>query len=86
MGMTAGNKCQQILENTKTILAIELICARQAIELAGLDVPKGLKEFYHQIHKTVPYITNDRLYQNDIVNVKNLLEDTKFQALLKHIS
>jgi len=82
MGMTAANKTRRILDNTLTIIAIELICSRQAIELAKYEVPKGFKTFYDNVAHTVPYITDDRLFQNDIINTKNLLDDNKFRSLV----
>jgi len=84
MGMTAANKTRRILENTLTIIAIELICSRQAIELAQYEVPKKLIPFYRKIAETVPYITNDRLFQNDILNIKKLLENSNFRKLVKN--
>jgi histidine ammonia-lyase len=82
MGMTAANKTRKILDNTLIILAIELICARQAIELAGFKIPKGIARFYQKIAAAVPYITDDRLFQNDITNTKKLFQDSKFQKLV----
>ena len=86
MGMTAANKTRRILENIKTILAIELICSRQAIELAKRRLPKGLRIFYQKVADTVPYITDDRWFQNDIINAKKLLDETEFETLFQHIS
>ena len=79
MGMTGANKTRKICDNTITILAIELICARQAIELAEYPVPQGVKNLYHEIMNTVPFITDDRLYQEDIENVKALLDKPDFR-------
>ncbi len=79
MGMTAANKTRKICDNTITILAIELICARQAIELAGYPVPKGIKNLYTEIAATIPFITKDRLYQQDIENMKALLDKPDFR-------
>ncbi len=84
MGMTAANKTRRILENTLTVIAIELICSRQAIELAQYKVPNKLKPFYRKIAETVPYITTDRLFQNDIINIKKLLENNNFKKLVKN--
>jgi len=84
MGMTAANKTRKILDNTLTILAIELICARQAIELAQHKVPKGITIFYNKIAKTIPYITEDRLFQNDLINTKKLLHNKEFQKLINN--
>ncbi|MCX7784964.1 MAG: histidine ammonia-lyase [candidate division WOR-3 bacterium] len=82
MGMTACNKVQKILENVLTILAIEIICARQAIELAKYKVPSKLDKFYKIFSDKVPFITKDRLYQDDIEQVKDLLLKDGFRKLL----
>ncbi|MEO0091483.1 MAG: histidine ammonia-lyase [candidate division WOR-3 bacterium] len=82
MGMTACNKVLKILENILTILCIEIICARQAIELAKHKVPKKLEKFYEAFVNVVPFITQDRLYQNDIERVKDLLVKDEFRNLL----
>jgi histidine ammonia-lyase len=84
MGMTAANKTRRILDNTVTIIAIELICSRQAIELAKYKVPIGIARFYNRIAKTIPYITDDRLFQDDIINTKKLLQNNEFQKLVNN--
>lgn len=83
MGMTAANKTRRILDNTLTIIAIELICSRQAIELAKYKVPKGLKIIFDNIAQTIPYITKDRIFQNDIMNMKSLLQEDKFRKIIQ---
>lgn len=84
MGMTAANKCRRILDNTLTIIAIELICARQAIELAEYSLPRGLQKFYKSVANTIPYITDDRLFQDDIISIKNLINNEKFRNLVEN--
>ena len=41
MGTIAARKAREILENARRVLAIELMCACQAIDLRGQDLPVG---------------------------------------------
>ncbi|MEO0074963.1 MAG: histidine ammonia-lyase [candidate division WOR-3 bacterium] len=84
MGMTAANKTRRILDNALSVIAIELLCARQAIELAKRKLPRRLKPFYGILADTIPYITNDRLFQDDIIKIKNLINSASFQKLIDH--
>ncbi len=82
MGMTAGNKALKSLDNVFTTLAIEIICARQAIGLANYKVPKKLAKYYKIFAENIPFITKDRLYQDDIMRIKSLLLSKDFRKLL----
>jgi histidine ammonia-lyase len=84
MGMTAANKTRRILDNTLTTVAIELICSRQAIELAKYPLPKGLNKFYRAVSQAIPYITDDRLFQNDILNIKKLIAEKSFRTIVEN--
>ncbi|MEO0083354.1 MAG: histidine ammonia-lyase [candidate division WOR-3 bacterium] len=82
MGMTAANKVRRILANTLTILALEFICARQAIALAKYPLPANLNQFYSIIAHEIPFITDDRAFQNDIDRITKLINEQRFQRLV----
>ncbi|MEO0132014.1 MAG: histidine ammonia-lyase [candidate division WOR-3 bacterium] len=84
MGMTAANKLKKILENSYVILSIELLCARQAIELGGFKVPDGLKIFYEIFQKEIPFITEDRPFQSDLEKVLSIINSKKFVGLVEN--
>ena len=75
MGPTAGHKLHSILEKIRYVLAIELICACQAVYLRGLPLPPRLQEVYESVRERVAPLTQDRILSYDIEAVSNLIED-----------
>ena len=78
MGATAALKALQILENTEYIIAIELLCAAQALEFRGTDkLGKGTKKAYETIRKTVPRIEKDRVLSEEIEKIREIIKKGK---------
>ncbi|MEM3700705.1 MAG: histidine ammonia-lyase [Candidatus Bathyarchaeia archaeon] len=74
MGTTAAQKAMQILENTEYIIAIELLCAVQAIDLRGPEkLGKETKKAYSAIRKMVPMLKEDRVLSEDIEKIKRAM-------------
>jgi len=74
MGLTSGLKLQQVLENTRHVLAIELLCATQCLEfLRPLKTSKPLEDIYLRVRKIVKPLEADRVLANDIKNLAQLL-------------
>ncbi len=70
MGVTAGRKLHEVIENAKSVLGIELLCNTQALDLqrpATSSAP--LEAVYSLIRKTVPTIEEDRIFYKDINNI-----------------
>lgn len=67
MGTTAARKSRQVLANTVRVIAIELMCAAQALEFAD---PKGLgngsRAAYKAVRERVPLLEEDRVLAPDI--------------------
>lgn len=83
MGATAAGKTMQILENTQYIIAIELLCAAQAIEFRGAEnLGKGTKTAYATIRKITPKIEEDKSLSEDIEEIKQAI---KHKAILKEV-
>ena len=65
MGVTAGLKLRQILDNVEGILAIELMSAAQGVDFRKADTGKGAKlgrgtaPAYERVRKHVPFIERD---------------------------
>jgi histidine ammonia-lyase len=89
MASLSSQKARKIVENVKSLLAIELLCAAQALSLSSFrsrGIPprrdrastsgfgKGTKAAYETIRKVIPKITNDRPLSPDIEKVWNLIE------------
>src|SRR5699024_7110813 len=74
MGTIASRHANMIIQNARNVLAIECICAMQAIEYKGVEKasPK-IREKWEAINKVVPSITKDRVFSEDINKVNNAL-------------
>jgi len=82
MGVTAAQKAMQVIENTEYIIAIELLCAAQAIEFRGPEkLGKGTRAAYYTIRKNVPMIKQDRALSEDIEKIRQTIKEEKFKII-----
>ncbi|KPD00219.1 Histidine ammonia-lyase [Geobacillus sp. BCO2] len=83
MGTTAARHAYMIVQNARKVLAIELICALQAVEERGIELMAPLtRRFYHEARRIVSSITADRVFSDDIEAVAAWLsERAKHQSL-----
>jgi histidine ammonia-lyase len=78
MGARAATKCLQVLENTETVLAIEQMCAAQAMDYrAPLNAGLGPRLAHEQIRKVIPHAEEDRMFGQDIHASLALLRSQK---------
>jgi histidine ammonia-lyase len=83
MGMGAALKLKRVIENVKNVLAIELLCAAQGIDLlAPLKPGRGAKIAYDLVRSVSTTLRTDRSLSPDIRNVCNLIENRKFSQIL----
>lgn len=76
MGTIASRHAYQIIQNTRRVLAIELICALQAVELRGIEkMSPFTRQIYHKARTVIPAITKDRVFATDIENAAAWLRD-----------
>ena len=76
MGSIAARKCRDIVANTEEVIAIELLCAAQGIDLfTNVKAGDGTLAAYEVIRSKVDYMKEDRILSTDIAKVKALLED-----------
>lgn len=79
MGTIAARKALKIAENTKNVLAIELLCACQGIDLrkksrkSANELGKGTKAAYDAIRAKVETIIEDRIFSKDVELLSELL-------------
>jgi histidine ammonia-lyase len=86
MGMTSANKLRHVIENTKTVLAIELLCAHQGINLRpGLSPGFGVQVAHASLRQRVPFRREDALFQSDILAANRWLDDAMTKALIRQI-
>lgn len=84
MGANAANKAWQICNNLQQVLAIELICACQALDFRGPNLlsPIG-REIYRLVRRHVDYIACDRSMHNEIKLISGLLAQDEISAILE---
>jgi len=74
MGTIGARKAQDVLENAEYVLAIELLCASQGIDLRSPLLPgKGTKRALEIIRSKIPPLKSDRVLYSDIQKAKDLI-------------
>jgi len=83
MGMAAALKLQPVIANVRNILAIELLCACQALDfLAPLRSGKLAEQARQAVRKVSPHIAKDRPLHADIARVNGLIADGVLAAVI----
>ncbi len=76
MGAHAALKLQQVHDHVRTVLAIELLCAAQGIDLRRpLRTTPVLEAVHAALRAHVPAMMTDRPLSPDIVRVRALIDD-----------
>jgi histidine ammonia-lyase len=74
LGWSAGRKLRQVLENLNRILAIEALCAAQALELRSpLSPAPATKIVLQRIRREIPSLDNDRFLAPDLKIAEELV-------------
>jgi histidine ammonia-lyase len=74
MGTISARKCREIVRNSETVVAIELLCAAQAMDLfTNMRPGEGTCAAYRVIRGGVPHLEQDRVLSHDIEAVVNLI-------------
>jgi histidine ammonia-lyase len=67
MSMGAAWKARRVIANVRNVLAIELMCAAQALDFrAPLKPGRGIRPAYAAVRKLVAPLGNDRVLSPDI--------------------
>ena len=78
MGARAATKCLRVLENTETVLAIEQMCAAQALDFrAPLKPGLGPRLAHAEVRQDIPHADQDRLFGEDIKKSLALLRSQR---------
>ena len=83
MGANAALHCQQIIENVRTIIAIELMSAAQAVEFRlrenpSLSLGQGTRKAYQKIREVVPFFEQDAYFKPSMDAVGEMIKQGKF--------
>ncbi len=84
MGMTAANKLRKVVENTRHVLAIEALCAAQALDfLLPLKTSKRGQQVHAAIHAVSPTVDRDRVLAPDIAKVAEVIASGRIADALR---
>ena len=82
MSTFSARRLHDMLNNVANIVAIELICAAQAIDLRkNVKLTEPLEVAYHLIRDNVKFYDVDRIGSQDIQTISNLIKQGKFVLL-----
>ena len=83
MGMSAALKLQNVIANVRNILAIELLCACQALDfLAPLRSGKLAEQARGLIRQVSPHIAKDRPLHGDIARIADVVSQGVLAAII----
>jgi histidine ammonia-lyase len=75
MGTIAARHAYQIIQNSRRVIAIEFICAMQAVEIRGVEkMATQTRNLFEKGRERVPSIKQDRIFSKDIENAAELLK------------
>lgn len=80
MGMISANKLEVIIQNLRNILAIELLCVIQAIDLAEIqdEISPSNKRVYSTLRSHISSLNQDRELTPDIEKCSKLISQRYF--------
>jgi len=78
MGSISARKCREIVKNTEYVIAIELLCGAQAMDLfTNMKPGEGTLVAYRIIRDNVPHLDKDRILSKDIETMVHLMRSGK---------
>jgi len=81
MGSIGSRKLHRVLENLEGILAVELLCAAQAIDFRRpLRMGPVLEAVHARLREAVPFATGDRAFGEDLAVVEALVRSGELLA------
>ncbi|CAD7845652.1 MAG: Histidine ammonia-lyase (EC 4.3.1.3) [Olavius algarvensis Delta 4 endosymbiont] len=74
MGTISARKCREVVKNTEHVIAIEFLCAAQALDLfTNLKPGEGSLAAYRAIRAAIPHLDKDRVMNIDINTMVGLM-------------
>ncbi|MCG2777973.1 MAG: histidine ammonia-lyase, partial [Desulfobacterales bacterium] len=78
MGTISARKCMEVVKNTENVIAIELLCGAQAMDLfTNIKPGEGTLMAYKAIRDAIPHLDKDRVLSKDIEAMMHLMRSGK---------
>jgi histidine ammonia-lyase len=85
MGTIGARKCRSIVANAENVVAIELLCAAQALDLfTNLKPGEGTMAAYQVIRSHIPHLEKDRILAEDIAAMRALMGSGEILNAVEH--
>lgn len=86
MGTTAARKARQVIANVRRVLAIELLCAAQAVEFVGPErLAPATRAVYDAVRERVAPLDGDRVLAPDIETLADLVHSGELVAAVEAV-
>lgn len=86
MSMTAALKAERAIGRAREVIAIEILCASQAIDLlAPLATSAPLETVHQLVRSRVPMLDNDRMLAPDIVAITELIASSALEDAVREL-
>jgi histidine ammonia-lyase len=83
MGMSAARRLSAMLENVRSVIAIELLAAAQGLDfLAPLETGAKAQRAYELVRSVSKFVGEDRSLSKDIAAVADLADSGRFQEIV----
>ena len=87
MGTIAARKAREIVRNAENVLAIELLCGAQAMDLfTNMKPGEGTWKAYELIRQSVSHLEQDRLLAKDIETVRALMDSGRIIEAVESVT
>ena len=78
MGTISARKCGELLKNAEQVIAIELLCGAQAMDLfTNMKPGEGTLMAYKAIRDAIPHLDQDRIISYDIDTMMHMIRNGK---------
>ena len=84
MGTISARQCRDVIKNTEDVIAIELLCGAQALDLfTNLKPGEGTLAAYRVIRNSISHLDSDRILASDIAAMTELMRSGKILAAVE---
>jgi len=84
MSAHSARKCREVVRNAQFVIAIELLCGAQALDLfTNLKPGAGTLAAYKTIRNTIPHLDKDRILSYDINAIVGLMKRAELQKAVE---
>ncbi len=90
MGTIAARQCREIMRNTEHVIAVELLCAAQAVDFVmrqkGLSPGEGTKAAWQTIREKIGYLDSDRQLSGDMAAMAAMVRSGEIVAAVESVA